>query len=248
VTAALALASLAALALAPAPSGQGAGAEAPRVALSISPTRVVLVTPSSRRLTVRNTGAERVVVDVTRRAVGRQQAAQKWLQIVPARLTLRPGTKATLTVRAKRAARAEPGDHAVLVLSTTRPVRGGRVNVQARLGIRIRMRVPGRVVRRVRFGALRVLRAGNSRTMLVSVANGGNVTVQLRHRVVVALYRRGQQLARLKPPARRALPPKARALVPVRYGGRVRGPVTAVVRVRLGSGLPVVERRYQIRL
>jgi hypothetical protein len=62
------------------------------------------------------------------------------------------------------------------------------------------------------------------------------------------LVRRGQQLARLGPRARRALLPGARAVLILRYSGRLRGPVTAVVRVRLGPGLRVIERRYRIRL
>jgi hypothetical protein len=36
--------------------------------------------------------------------------------------------------------------------------------------------------------------------------------------------------------------------VALSYGGRLRGRATAVVRVRLGSGLRVIERRYRIRL
>jgi hypothetical protein len=189
---------------------------------------------------VRNDGAERVVINVTRRG------ANKWLQIVPARLTLRLGRSASLTVRARRARWAEPGIHPVLVMLTTRPVSGGRVKVQARLGVRIRMRVPGRVVRRLRLGRFRVMR--DSRTMLVSVANRGNVTMQLRGRVTVALVRHGKALAHLRPRARRALIPGTRTLIALPYAGRVRGRVIAVVRVRLGFGIPVVERRYRLRL
>ena len=40
----------------------------------------------------------------------------------------------------------------------------------------------------------------------------------------------------------------ARLLPVLRSSGPVRGPVTAVVRVRLGPGLRVVERRYRLRL
>jgi hypothetical protein len=34
----------------------------------------------------------------------------------------------------------------------------------------------------------------------------------------------------------------------LRYVGRVRGPVTAIVQVRLGPGVHAIERRYRIRL
>jgi hypothetical protein len=110
------------------------------------------------------------------------------------------------------------------------------------------MVVPGRVVRRLTLGGLRVHRRRDARLLFVSVANRGNVTVQLRGRVTALLVRRGQQLARLSPGAQRVLLPGARAALALRYSGRVRGLVTAVVRVRLGSNVRVVERRYRISL
>jgi hypothetical protein len=110
------------------------------------------------------------------------------------------------------------------------------------------MVVPGRIVRRLTLGGLRVHRRHDARVMFVSVANRGNVTVQLRGRVTALLVRRGQQVARLTPPARRALLPGARAVLALRYRGHVRGLVTAVVQIRVASGIRVIERRYRIRL
>jgi len=245
---AVALAGFAALVLASAPSAEGAGAGRPRVALSVSPAQLAFDTPGSRVIKLRNDGAERVVVDVRRRAVGGQTAARKWLQIVPARVSLRSGESAILTLRAGPPRHAEPGHHRVLVLLTTRPLRGGRVNVQLRLGVPIKMFVPGRIVRDVTLGALRVRRGRDARFLFVPVANRGNVTVQLRGQVTGSLIRRGRQLARLNLRARRALLPGARAVLTLRYSGRLRGRVTAVVRVRLGPGHRVIERRYRIRL
>ena len=244
---ALALAGLTALLLALAPSAEGAGAARPRIALSVSPAQVTLAAPSSRRIRLRNDGAERVVVDVTRRAVRGQAAAQTWLQIVPARVLLLSGESAILTLRTRPPRRAEPGDHHLLVLLRTRPLSGGRVNVQLRLGVRIRIVVPGRIVRHLAFGALRVHRRRDARFMFLSVANRGNVTVQLRGQVGASLVRRGRQLARLSPRSRSTLRPGARAVLALRYDGRVRGLVTAVVRIRLGSDIRL-ERRYRIRL
>jgi hypothetical protein len=83
--------------------------------------------------------------------------------------------------------------------------------------------------------------------LFVSVANRGNVTVQLRDRVTASLVRRGQRLARLSPHAQRALHPGARTFLALRYNGRLRGPLTAVVQIRLDPGIRV-ERRYRIRL
>lgn len=245
---ALALAGFTAAVLMSAPSAPRADTDRPRVALSVSPAQLAVGAPGSRRIKLRNDGADRVVVDVTRRTVGRQTAGGTWLQIVPVRLLLRSGESAILTLRAGRARRAEPGDHHVLVLLTTRPQRGGRVNVQVRLGVRIRVVVPGRVVRRLTLGGLRVHRRRDARYMLVSVTNRGNVAVQLRGHIAASLVRHGQRLARLRPRAQHALLPGARAVLALRYGGRVHGLVTAIVRVELGSGSRVIERRYRIRL
>jgi hypothetical protein len=244
----LALAGLAAVVLAPAPYAEGAGADRPRVAVSVSPAQLALIAPGSRRIKLRNDGAEPVAVEIARRAVGLRTAAATWVRIVPGRLSLGSGASATLTLRVTPPRRTEPGDHQVLVLVTTRPLRGGPVNVQARLGVRIRVVVPGRVVRRLALGGLRVHRRRDARFMLVSVANRGNVTVQLRGHIAASLVRHGQRLARLRPRVQRALLPGARAVLALRYGGRVHGLVTAVVRVQLGSGSRVVERRYRIRL
>jgi hypothetical protein len=243
---AIALAGLTALVLASAPIAEGAGADRPRVALSVSPARLALAAPGSRTIKVRNDGAERVVVDVARRTLGRQTAAKTWLRIVPTRLVLRSRESAALTIRVKPPQRAEPGDHPVLILLTTRALRGSRVNVQLRLGVRITMVVPGRIVRHLTLGGLRVGRRPDVRLLFVSVANRGNVTVQLRGHVYASLVRRGQQVARLSPRAQRALLPGARAFLMLRYRGRVRGLVTAVVQI--GFGVRIVERRYRIRL
>jgi hypothetical protein len=245
---ALALAGFTALVLASAPSAAGAGADRPRVSLSVSPARLTLATPGARTIKLRNSGAEQVVVDVTRRPLDPQPAAKTWLQISPARLVLHSGENAILTLRASPPLHAEPGEHHVLVLLTTRPLHGGRVNVQVRLGVRIRMVVPGRIVRNAALGGLRIRRSHTARFMFVSVTNRGNVTVPLRGRVTALLLRLGQRLAQLTPRGRRALLPGARAVLALRYSGRVRGLLTVVVRIRLGPGVRAVERLYRVRL
>ena len=245
---ALALAGLAALVLASAPSAAGADADRPRVALSVSPARLALAAPGARTIKLRNTGAEQVLVDVTRRPLDPQPAATTWLQISPARLVLDSGENAILTLRASPPGRAEPGEHHVLVLLTTHPLHGGRVNVQVRLGVRIMMIVPGRIVRNAALDGLRIRRSHTARFIFVSVTNRGNVTVPLRGRVTALLLRRGQRLAQLTPRGRRALLPGARAVLALRYSGRVRGLLTVVVRIRLGPGVRAVERRYRVHL
>jgi hypothetical protein len=244
----LALAGCTALVLASGASAEGARVDRPRVALSVSPARLALAVPGSRTIKLRNDGADRVVIDATRRTVGRETTAKTWLQIVPRRVVLRPSESATVTLRASPPPRAEPGDHHVLVLLTTRPPSGGRVNVQLRLGVRLRMVVPGRIVRRLIVGDLHVRRRRATRFIFVSVVNRGNVTVRLRGRVTAVLVRRGRQVGRLSPVTQRALLPGTRALIALRYAGPVRGPVTAVVQIRLGPGIRLVERRHRIRL
>ena len=219
-------------------------ADRPRVALSVTPARLALAAPGSRRINARNDGAEQVVVDVLRRT-----AATRWLQISPKRLVLGPGRSAVLTVRAKAGPDAEPGDHQVLVLLTTRPQHASRVALRLRLGVRVSVRMPGRVIRRLTLGGVRVHRRRGSRFIVVSVVNRGNVTVQLRGHVTASLFRSGDRVARLQFATRPAsLVPAARTLLALRYAGRVRGPVIAVVQIRIGPGVRLVARRYRLRL
>jgi hypothetical protein len=239
---ALGLAVFAALLLT-ASAAEAVSGDRPRVALSVSPARLALDAPGSRRINLRNDGAEQVVVDVGRRTV-----VTRWLQISPERLLLGPGRSAVLTLRTKAGRDAEPGDHHLLVLLTTRPQPGSRVALRLRLGIRVSVRMPGRIVRRLVFGAVRVHRARGSRFILVPVINRGNVTVRLRGHVTAWLFRRRGRVARLHLAARPALAPGARTLLALRYAGRVRGPVIAVVRIRVGSGVRLLERRYRLRL
>ena len=99
---------------------------------------------------------------------------------------------------------------------------------------------------RVRF--VRVRRHGSTRDLLVSVANGGNVTEQLGTRLTVTLVRSGRLLSRLRLRGSHELFPGSGAVFPLRYAGQARGVVTAVVRVRLGGQLRLIERRYRLRL
>jgi len=239
---ALGLAVLAGLLLT-ASAAEAVSADRPRVALSVSPARLAITAPGSRRINVRNDGAEQVLVDVLRRMV-----ATTWLQISPERLLLSPGRSAVLTLRAKAGRDAEPGDHQVLVLLRTRPQPGSRVALRLRLGVRVSVRMPGTVVRRLALGGVRVHRRRGSRFILVPVVNRGNVTVQLRGHVTASLSRHGDRVARLPVAARPVLAPGARTLLALRYAGRVRGPVVAVVLIRMGHGARVVERRYRLRL
>jgi hypothetical protein len=220
----------------------------PPVALQVSPARVALAAPGSRTIRLRNVGVRQVVVDTARRTLGPRQAANRWLTIAPTRLVLGPGSSAAFTVRAVPGPRATPGDHHVLVLLVGRSTTAARVTVRMRLGIVVRVRVPGRIVRRLELRGLRVRRHGRVRVLLASVANRGNVSEEIFGPVTISLTRGGHALARLRVPARRELRPGTGALFRARYAGPVRGWVNARVTVRVRGAARSFERRYRIRL
>jgi hypothetical protein len=224
------------------------GGGAPPVALSVSPARLALAAPASRTLELRNVGTERVVVDVAPKSLDRPPAAKQWLSVRPARLVLPARSRAVVTLRARANGLVRPGDHQLLVLLVARPLSRTRVAVRVRLGVRIRIRTPGRIVRRLTVRGVRVRRHGTTRDLLVSVANRGNVTEQLGGRLTVTLVRGRRLVSRLRLNGLREISPAAHAVVAMPYTGRVRGRLTAVVKVRFGGGRRPVQRRYRIRL
>ena len=225
------------------PASAGAGTARPPVSLVASPAHVTLAGKARQTIQVTNSGTEPVVVDVARagfaldlrgrpRIVPRgrgSRAAASWLTVRPRRLMLRPGSIASLTVTSALPRHAEPGDHGALVLLTTRPRAGLGLAVRMRIGIVVVMRAPGAIVRRLELRGLRVRRFGRVRVLELSVANRGNVTEALNRGCVnVSLLRRGRLLTRLRPLARQLLP-RTSGIAEIRYGGRLRGWVTALV-------------------
>jgi hypothetical protein len=212
------------------------------VALTVSPARAILLAPASRTLELGNLGTERIAVDVAMRALGPRTGPSTWLTVAPRRLVIRGGARTVLTVRAGTG--ASPGDHNVLVLVTGRPVDGSRIAVRLRLGVRLRIRAPGRLVHSLSVTGLHARRVRGMRTLVVSVANRGNVTEQLRGRLTVTLVSRSRVVSRLRLGRSREVYPGGRASVALPYAGRARGVVTALVAIRGGpSG-----RRYRLRL
>jgi hypothetical protein len=82
------------------------------------------------------------------------------------------------------------------------------------------------------------------RTLVLSVANRGNVTEQLRGRLTVTLVRHSRVISRLRLGRSRELFPGARAAVALPYAGSARGLVTALAKVRGSPG----EHRYRLWL
>jgi hypothetical protein len=117
------------------------------------------------------------------------------------------------------------------------------------IGIVVIVRVPGAVLHRLELRGLRVRRGHRADLLELSVVNRGNVTERLaRERVRVSLRRRGRVIARLRA-VPRELFPRSRATQTFRYGGRLRGPATALVEVvRPANGVPILRRTFRIRL
>jgi hypothetical protein len=244
-------AALAVLALAAAGAPTGTSRERPLASLSASPTRISLSGSSRTVVTLRNFGASRALVTVGRGsftldlrgrpAVGRPGpgSAQSWLAFRPSVLSIAPGGKAELEVAARIPPRARPGDHHALVLLATRPSRVGGVGVRMRLGVRVAVRAPGKVVRRVAVHALRVRRSGRARNLEVTVANLGDLIET--NAVTVVLSARGH-VERVQATAREVLP-RTRAILTARYAGRLRG--RALARVEVDG---VARRSFRLRL
>ena len=241
------IAALVALALlAPAPAG--AGGAPPFVTLSATPSRVLIDARGTTRVEVANRGRsairvaaapEGLALDLRGRPTLRQAKASRWLRVAPRDVSLLPGRSAALTVRSSAPPTAEPGDHHAVLLLTTRPLARAGVSVRMRVGVRVVIRVPGAIVRRLRIDRLRSVRG---RRLVLTLANAGNVTEELaRGRLRVELRRAGRSLARLYAP-RRELLPHARAVVSFGYPRRLRGPVTAIVAIRDGP-----QRRFRLR-
>ncbi|HET6601123.1 MAG TPA: hypothetical protein VFG57_04105 [Gaiella sp.] len=246
------------LVLVPAPAG--AGTTRPPLGLTVTPARVALAGTGKASVRITNPGRGAVVVDVGRagfsldlrgrpRVVARAapRAATAWLTVQPGHFVLPAGASKWLTVSSRLPGRAEPGDHDALVLFTTRPRRSAGVAVRMRIGVVVVVRAPGRVVRSVAIRALRVRRAGRTRTLELVLANRGNVTESIDAvRVRVLLVRKG---ARASVRAEtRALRPRTNGVVQFRYRGRLAGWITARVRLTLEPGRPALSRTFRVKL
>ena len=247
-------------ALALAPASAGASATRPALALTATPARIALTGAASATLRVANPGARPVVVDVGRAGFaldprGRPRsvphatprAATAWLTVRPARFVLPAGSSRSLTVTSAPPRRAEPGDHDALVLLTTRPRHNAGVAVRMRIGVVVVVRAPGRVVRRLSLGHLRVRRLRHVRVLELVLANRGNVTEALaRGAVVLSLEGKGRRTTLRSAP--RELRPQTRGVVQLRYRGRLQGWVSARVGIVAASGRAAAGRVYRVRL
>lgn len=214
-------------------------------ALSVSPVRLRLTGAASRTITITNAGDAAATVDarpagfaVDRRGrplvAAQRGPAAGWLHLRPARLVLPPRGTAAVAISSIVPAAAPPGDHAAVVLFTTRTSRTAAVAVQMRIGVIVFVRVAGKVVHRLQIGPVRARR----HALEATVRNRGNVVEGLRVRITV--MRRRHILARLRAP-RRTLLPHSRGTERLRYPKRLRGWVTA--RIEAGNVRRIVRLR-----
>jgi hypothetical protein len=210
---------------------------------------------------VTNTGASRVIVDVSRAGFsldlrGRPQivgartesrSAADWIRFRPRSLTLSPGAAGTVAIASSMPVRAEPGDHDALLLLTTRRRNENGVAVRMRVGVVVVVRTPGTVVHRVAVGALRVDRAGGRNTLELVVANRGNVTESVARRDAIAsLFVASRRVAKVSVDPR-AFRPRTRGVLQFRLPRRLSGRVVVRIQVDIVSGR-VLARTYRLRL
>ncbi len=223
-------------------------------------------------MTVSNHARVAVVVDAGRAGFsldlrGRPHVVaaprSRWLTISPSRIRIAAGRSAVVTLTARVPPGATPGDHAALLLLSTRSQPRAGLAVRMRLGVVVVLRVPGRVVRRLEPSRLSVRHVPSSsspgragfrrgrgrRTLVLALANRGNVAEVLdRGRLTVDVRRGRRLLARFRPPPRELLP-HTRGLVDLPCPRRLRGPVTVDVVLRPGATHGSLRRRsFRVRL
>jgi hypothetical protein len=115
------------------------------------------------------------------------------------------------------------------------------------VGVVVVVRAPGRVVRRLALGGLRLRRARGARVLEVLVVNRGNVTESLtRRRVQISLLRGGTRKALATEP--RDLRPRTSGVLAARYGAGERGWTTVRVEITAADGRPAVGRSFRVKL
>jgi hypothetical protein len=242
------------------PASAGASPARPVVALTASPTHLTLAGRERRALLVANPGATAIVVSASaagftlglrgRPHVDGGASARRvasWLVVHPSRIVLAPGAGTEVLITAAPSRTATPGDHAALVLLTTRAPPGAAVPVRMRVGVTVVVRVPGKVVHRLALRSLRVLRGTRGRVFRVVIANRGNVVEWLRRgRLEIVLLAGTRRVAELLSSPREILPGAA-GVFDLPYRGSVRRPLTARVSLaRARDGKTTVRRAFRV--
>jgi hypothetical protein len=228
-------------------------------ALTASPTHLTVVGRARHAIRIANPGATVVVVDASPagftlgprgrpHVLGGASARRvaSWLRVRPNRIALMPGAVADLVLASAPSRAATPGDHAALVLLTTRAPPGVAVPVRLRVGITVVVRVPGRIVHRLALRSLRVVAAAGRPVLRVIVANRGNVVEWLRRgRIEIELLAGRRRVAELRSWALEVLPGST-AIFELPYRGSARGRLTALV--VLAGPRETLRRSFRVRL
>jgi len=235
----------------------GANSDSTALAVSAWPARLVVSAPGRATVGVANPGDEPVRLGARAEgyaldARGRpriKSVPTRWFAVRPSRLVVAPHGIAQLRLTVRRPSGAGPGDHAELLLLSTEPRAGRRVNARLRLGVVVVVRVPGLLVHRLGVARVRVRRGVAGAKLEVTVANRGNVDEWLqRGRVSVTLVRRGRRIVSVPIEARRLLA-RSSGVFDARFRRRLRGQLTAVVVVRRPRrGVTLARWRYQVSL
>lgn len=232
----------------------------PQMSLVASPARVQVEGTGHQTIRLSNHGRSAVVVDASRAGFalslrgGRPRVVAapgtaRWLSFAPRRLRVAPGATTSITITTRVPRGTTPGDHASVLLLSTRPRARAGLAVRLRLGVVVVLRVPGRLVRRLQPSGLVVRHKRGTRTLVLALANRGNVTETLAPgRLTITLWKGRRRIARFLPPPRELLP-HTRALFDLRYRKKARGVMRALVQLRpAGVGTAILRRSYRIRL
>lgn len=242
-----------------APAAAGASSGLPTLSVAAWPARTVVTAPGRTTIHVDNPGPDAIVVDAAasgyaldlrgRPVLRPGRATGTWLVIRPTRVVVHARSRAEVSVVVERPRTARPGDHALVVLLTTRVPSGRKVLARLRIGVVVVVRVPGAATRLLRVDGLQVERRGRRTLLGVSVVNEGNLDEWIsKRRLEIRLLRRGRLIATLEAVPRRLLA-RAHGLVEARSAGRMTGTVAAVVLLRSPrSGVAVVRRTFWLRL
>jgi len=239
------------------PASASAGPSRPALALTATPAHVTIVGTERRALRVTNRGTDTLVVDTAAAGLtlgphgaprlllqgAAARRAASWLRIRPARMVLAGGASAEVGVGAAPPRAAGPGDHAALVLLTTRAPGGSGVGVRLRIGVTVIVHIPGRVRHALLLRAVHLRRAARHHVLRLVVLNAGNVVESLRSGAVeVSLLAARNLVVTLHSPAQELLP-HSKGVIDIPYRSDLRRPLAARVTITPRTG-PVVRRTF----
>jgi hypothetical protein len=240
-------------------SAASAGASSDPTSLGVSawPARLVVPAPGRATVGVANPDDDPVAVVASPLAYaldarGRpriEPVRSRWFTVRPRHLVIGAHGLARLQVTVRRPTGARPGDHAELLLLSTQPRAGRRIFARLRIGVVVVVRVPGKLVHRLRVERIRGRSVRGGTTIDATVANRGNVDEWLaRGRVTVAVVGRGWRLIGVPREGRRLLA-RSTGVVEVQFRRRLRGAAAVVVTVKHPrKGVTAARWRSRFRL